>query len=162
MSQTTAFNLSAATEFVWMEADLLDQKSYKQWLTLWEAEGKYIVPIDPEETDFENSLNYAYDDAAMRDMRVRRLTSGQSMSAAHAAKTLRTISRFVRLDDDENGNIRIRGAQHLVEYKFDKHRTYAANVTWRLKPSDTGFQIVEKIVRLLNSEDALSGMTILL
>lgn len=161
MSRNEDFSLAEISEFIWLEADLLDRKEYREWLTLWDEDGKYVVPIDPETSDFENTLNYAYDGAAMRDMRVRRLTSGQSMSAAHAAQTLRTVSRFVRLDDDEDGNICVRGAQHLVEYKFDRHRTYAANVTWKLKPTGDGFKLHEKVVRLLNSEDALSGMTIL-
>lgn len=162
MTQKLKHDLAAITEFIWQEGDLLDAKEYQQWLTLWADEGKYVIPIDPDETDFENTLNYAYDGAAMRDMRVRRLSSGQSISAAHAAATLRTISRFVRLDDDADGNIVVRGAQNLTEYKFDRHRIYAANVTWTLKPEGSSFKIMGKIVRLINSTDALSGMTILL
>ena len=162
MSAKLATNLAAAAEFIWLEADILDHKQYAEWLTLWDKDGKYVVPIYPEESDFENSLNYAYDDAAMRDMRVRRLSSGQSMSAAHAAHTLRTVSRFRELNDQGDGNIHIRCAQNLVEYKFGKHRVYAANVTWTLRPDGHSFKIVRKIIRLINSTDALAGMTILL
>jgi 3-phenylpropionate/cinnamic acid dioxygenase small subunit len=161
MNQQTDAGLSAAIEFIWLEADLLDHKLYTDWLLLWDADGKYVVPIDPNETDFENSLNYAYDDAAMRDMRVRRLTSGQSMSASHAAQTLRSVSRFRLLAENGDGCLHIRCAQNLVEYKYDKHRTYAANVTWVLRPHEESFRIVSKIVRLINSTDALSGMTFL-
>jgi len=154
-------NMDAIAEFVWLEADMLDHKEYADWLKLWDEDGKYIIPIDSEETDFDNSLNFAYDGAAMRDMRVRRLSSGQSMSASHAANTLRTISRF-RILDNENGNVRVRCAQNLVEYKFDQHRIYAANVTWTLRRDGNSFKIVKKIVRLINSTDALSGITYLL
>lgn len=162
MNQKLTTDLVAAAEFIWYEADLLDQKDYKEWLTLWDDDGKYIIPIDPLETDFENSLNYAYDGAAMRDMRVRRLSSGQSMSAAHAAHTLRTVSRFRRLENDGDDNIHIRCAQNLVQYKFDKHGIYAANVTWSLRPDGDSFKVVRKIVRLINSTDALAGITFLL
>lgn len=162
MSQKLTTDLAAAVEFIWYEADLLDQKDYSQWLTLWDDDGKYVIPIDPLENDFENCLNYAYDDAAMRDMRVRRLTSGQSMSATHAANTLRTISRFRQLENSGDGHIYIRCAQNLVEYKYDKHRTYAANVTWNLRPEGDSFQIIQKVIRLINSTDALAGMTFLL
>lgn len=154
--------LDAIAEFIWLEADMLDHKEYTDWLKLWDDDGKYIIPIDPEESDFDNSLNFAYDTAPMRDMRVRRLSSGQSMSASHAAHTLRTISRFRLLDDDVNGNVRVRCAQNLVEYKFDKHHIYAANVTWTLRPEGNSFKIVEKIVRLINSTGALVGITYLL
>lgn len=162
MNEKLATDLGAIAEFIWLEADLLDQKDYAEWLTLWDEDSKYIILIDPNESDFENSLNYAYDGAAMRDMRVRRLSSGQSMSASHAANTLRTVSRFRRLDDEADGNIRIRCAQNLVEYKFEKHCIYAANVSWALRREGDGFKIVEKIVRLINSTDSLACMTFLL
>lgn len=162
MSDTAQISLNNIAEFIWREADLLDSKSYVEWLPLWAEHGKYVVPIDPEETDFENSLNFAYDNAAMRDMRVRRLTSGQSMSASHAARTLRTVSRFVRVEDDRAGAVCVRAAQNLVEFKFERHKIYAANVTWKLQPHGDSFLITEKVVRLINSEGALAGMTILL
>ena len=188
MNRKPTVELGVIAEFIWLEADLLDQKDYARWLTLWAEDGKYIIPIDSEESDFENSLNYAYDGAAMRDMRVRRLSSGQSVSAAHAAHTLRTVSRFRRLnhhsdreggdkgdydkggenyDKDqgergEDGDIRVRCAQNLVSYKLDKHRIYAANVSWTLRPEGDSFKIVRKIVRLINSADSLSEVTFLL
>ena len=118
-----------------------------------------MVPVDPDETNFLDTLNYAYDNAEMRDMRVRRLTSGESMSAAHAARTLRVVSRFRLLE--EGTVIRLRNAQLLTEYKFDRHRTYAANVEWALRPDGDGFRILEKVVRLINGGDALAGITFL-
>ena len=73
--------LAQAIEFIWREAELLDHKNYAEWATLWSDSGKYIVPIDPDTEDFEANLNYAYDDARMRDLRIERLTAGYSPSA---------------------------------------------------------------------------------
>lgn len=151
--------LAAAAEFIALEADLLDTRDYAAWLDLWDHDGRYVVPVDPEESNFLDTLNYAYDDAAMRSMRVRRLTSGESMSASHAARTLRVVSRFRLIE--EGSVIRLRNAQLLTEYKFDRHRTYAANVEWALRPEGDGFKIVEKVVRLINGGDALAGITFL-
>lgn len=152
--------LAEAVEFIALEADLLDQRDYDGWLNLWDADGQYVVPVDPDESNFLDTLNYAYDDAAMRRMRVRRLTSGESMSASHAARTLRLVSRFRLLAD--GSEVRLRNAQLLTEYKFGKHRTYAANVEWVLRTEETSFRIVEKVVRLINGGDALAGITFLL
>lgn len=153
--------LASAAEFIAIEADLLDHRDYVAWLALWATDGRYIVPVDPAETDFESTLNYAFDDAAMRNMRVRRLTSGKSMSAVHAAETLRSVSRFRLLDGGEDAEIRVRNAQSLVEYKFGRHRTYAANIEWRLRRDGRSFLIVEKVVRLINAGEALHGITFL-
>ena len=79
--------LNQLTAFVWAEADLLDHAEYAAWLDLWSPTGTYIVPIDPESTDFDNTLNYAHDDATMRSLRVARLTSGESVSTQPMART---------------------------------------------------------------------------
>ena len=154
-------DLARAVEVIWLEADLLDQPDYQAWLSLWDDDGLYIVPTDRGTTDFENAVNYAYDNAAMRDMRVRRLTSGESMSASLAATTVRTVSRFRLLDAGSNGELNLRCAQHIVEYKFGKHRTYAADVDWTLRRHGDELRLVRKVVRLANAGDALSGMTFL-
>lgn len=151
--------LAAAAEFIALEADLLDSTDYPAWLALWDHDGRYVVPVDPDETNYLDTLNYAYDNAEMRSMRVRRLTSGESMSASHAARTLRVVSRFRLLE--EGAVIRLRNAQLITEYKFDRHRSYAANVEWVLRPEGTSFRIIEKVVRLINGGDALAGITFL-
>ncbi len=162
MNTLTADNtLAQVAEFISLEADLLDQYDYQAWLALWVPEGTYVVPVDPNEHNFEDTLNYAYDNAAMRDMRVRRLTSGESMSASHAARTLRNVSRFRMLGTDANGDIRLRNAQTLIEYKFDRHRSFAANVEWVLRPDGDTFKIMQKVVRLINGGDSLTGLTFL-
>lgn len=159
---TPESTLAHAAEFISLEADLLDRYDYQSWLALWMPEGTYVVPVEPDEQNFEDTLNYAYDNAAMRDMRVRRLTSGESMSASHAARTLRNVSRFRILGTDTNGDIQMRNAQTLIEYKFDRHRTFAANVEWTLRPDGDSFKIVQKVVRLINGGDSLTGLTFLL
>ena len=154
-------DLARAAEFIWLEADLLDHRDYQAWLKLWDPDGLYIIPTDAAANQFEDCVNYAYDNAAMRDMRVRRLTSGESMSASHAATTVRTVSRFRLLNGDTSGELRLRCAQHLIEYKFGKHRTYSANVDWTLRAEGDVLRIVRKIVRLANAGDPLAGITFL-
>ena len=79
-------SLDQAVRFIWAEADMLDQHQYQDWLALWTPDGKYVIPGAAEGDDFENSLNYAYDDDAMRKLRVARLIGGMSISAASAAR----------------------------------------------------------------------------
>lgn len=157
--------LQEAIEFIWLEADLLDAQDYPEWLTLWTAAGHYVIPIEREggadADDHAAQLNIVYDDAIMRAARVKRLMSGLSMSASPSARTVRTVSRFRRLDDVDGATV-IRCAQHLVEYKYDRTRTLAADVTFRLVRSGAGLAIERKVVRLVNSDDALFGIGYLL
>jgi 3-phenylpropionate/cinnamic acid dioxygenase small subunit len=153
---------SRAIAFIWHEADLLDRKDYAAWGALWDEQGHYIVPIDPAATDYASQLNYVYDDARMRGLRIERLTSGHSMSAADAAHTVRTVSRFsaTTVADDR---IEVRSAQLLAAYKRGVLTMFAANLTHhvRLLP-DGGARLEQKVVRLINSQDALNALGFLL
>lgn len=149
-----------AIAFAWREAELLDRLDYPAWLALWSADGRYTVPIDRDGRDPETALNIAHDDAAMRAARVKRLTSGFSMSAAPPARTVRTLSRFVA---EADGDVFVlRAAMHLAEYKYQRLRLIAADVTYRLKVSDKGLCMDEKKVLLINSDEALHGIGYLL
>lgn len=147
--------LNHAAAFVSLEADLLDHCEYAAWLDLWEDSGTYIVPIDPNETDFANTLNYAHDDAAMRRLRVQRLTSGESVSTVPAPRTIRSLSRF-RVLADEGGVVTLRCAQILGEFRKDVMKHYTADVTFVLARHGDAFRIRQKVVRLLNATDALA------
>jgi 3-phenylpropionate/cinnamic acid dioxygenase small subunit len=148
--------LDEAIQFVWCEADMLDRHDYKPWLKLWTTEGRYIIPVDRETEDYESVLNVAYDDAEMRDARVKRLKSGFSSSAAPPARTVRTVSRFVVLDDADA--LTLRAAQQVAEYKYERTRLLAADVTYRLVREGGLILLDRKVVQLINSDDALHGI----
>lgn len=157
--QDTPFGRAIA--FVWHEAELLDSKNYTDWGQLWAEDGHYVVPIDPDTTDFASTLNYAYDDARMRQLRIERFTSGFSMSAADSAITVRTVSRFT-LVETMGDEIEVRSAQLLAAYKRGATTLFAANLTHRIRLTDNGPKLVLKVVRLVNSQDALNALGFLL
>jgi 3-phenylpropionate/cinnamic acid dioxygenase small subunit len=149
--------LNQVSAFIWQEADMLDHGDFVEWLDLWTANATYIIPIDPLETDFENTLNYAYDDHHMRQLRVTRLTSGESISTTPRARTVRSQSRF-RLLSDADGVVTVRCAQNLREFRKDVLKQYTADVTFELVRSGDSFKIQRKLIQLINSTDTLAGI----
>lgn len=147
--------LQSATAFVWAEGDMLDHAEYASWLDLWTTDGLYIVPIDPETEDFANTLNYAHDDADMRAKRVTRLTGGQSVSTQPRARTVRSVSRLRVLRHDA-GEITLRGAQDLRDFRKDAFHQHTADVTWTLVQAGDSWRIQRKVIRLINSTGTLS------
>jgi 3-phenylpropionate/cinnamic acid dioxygenase small subunit len=160
-SEVQAISLQEAMEFIWTEADLLDSQGYIDWLALWTDTGRYVIPIDRDGDDHAAHLNIVYDDHVMRAARVQRLSSGLSISAAPSARTVRTVSRF-RLLGARNGVLAIRCAQQLVEYKYSRTRMLAADLTYSLVRRGGGLAMDSKVVRLINSDDALFGIGYLL
>lgn len=158
---TQTLSLSDAVALLWREADMLDRQDYDDWLDLWTGDGLYVVPIEQGDDDFANRLNYAYDDADMRRMRVARLKSSHSISALTAARTVRTVSRFV-VKAERDGELDIRAAQLLVEHKRDARRTLAANLDVTVRATESGLKLAKKVIWLVNSEDAVHGMGYLL
>ncbi|ABP64672.1 aromatic-ring-hydroxylating dioxygenase, beta subunit (plasmid) [Novosphingobium aromaticivorans DSM 12444] len=165
MSATTldqqAVTLADLTAFVWREADMLDRLDYKAWLRLWSEDGLYIVPVERGAIDHANAVNVLYDDAEMREMRVKRLLSGFSMSSAPPARTVRTVSRIVETARSADA-VDLRAAQILVEYKYERHRMLAADVDYRIAITAGGLKLARKVVTLVNCDDALHGIGYLL
>ena len=143
--------------FISQEADMLDHGEYADWLGLWADGGLYIVPIDPLETDFANTLNYAYDDHGMRQKRVERLGSGESISTSPAPRTVRSASRF-RIVADDGVCVTVRCAQNLHEFRKETLKDYSADVTYELVRNGDDFRIQRKIIRLVTSTDTLQGI----
>jgi 3-phenylpropionate/cinnamic acid dioxygenase small subunit len=152
---------AGAIELIWREAEMLDRKHYREWLSLWDPAGFYVVPIDPETTDFAATLNYAYDDQDMREKRVQRMMSGYSASASDAARTVRTVSRFT-LTSDASDEVDVSSSQIIVAYKRGKSTLFAADLTHRISFASGEPRIVQKVIRLIDSTEALSAIGFLL
>jgi 3-phenylpropionate/cinnamic acid dioxygenase small subunit len=146
-----------AIELVWHEAALLDRKDYPAWERLFTDDGYYVVPVDPETEDFENSLNMIYDDARLRRLRVERLIQGFSPSAVAAASTVRTVSRFEVLEVSDT-EVVLRSAQIITAYKRQETRTLGADLTHRIRLDDNGGdRVSQKVARLIDSQDAIGA-----
>ncbi|KFE50626.1 aromatic-ring-hydroxylating dioxygenase subunit beta [Pseudomonas syringae] len=147
--------LNQVTAFIWAEGDMLDHGEFDTWLSLWSEKGTYIIPIDPNEEDYENTLNYAYDDHHMRQLRIQRLTGGESISTSPQPRTVRTLSRFrVLFESDEH--VTVRCAQNVREFRKDSFKHYSADIVYELERVGDRLRIQRKLVRLINSDDTLA------
>jgi 3-phenylpropionate/cinnamic acid dioxygenase small subunit len=157
----TPATMADSIELIWREASLLDAKQYDQWLGLWDKSGMYIVPVDTSAEHFEDTVNFVYDDHEMRTKRVERMMAAQAPSVADSARTVRSVSRFALLAQVADGNVKrtsVRAAQVLIAYKRGVTTIFAADVTYTLQFSNGVGQILEKIVRLVDSTDALNSI----
>lgn len=149
--------LNEAINFINLEADLLDHGEFNAWLELWNKDGIYVVPIDQQTTDFDNTLNYAYDNAKMREKRVHRLYSGESISTTPRARTIRMLARH-RIVKTEGQQVELRCAQSLWEFRKGNRQHYVADITYVLEKQGDSFLIKQKVIRVINGEDYLHSI----
>jgi 3-phenylpropionate/cinnamic acid dioxygenase small subunit len=154
-------DMASIEEFLWLEADLLDRRHYQEWLQLWAAGGLYVIPAKHDVTDFENSLNYAYDDDAMRSQRVKRLLGGRTISENHATRTVRSVSRL-RVMSRKHDSIEVSSSLIIVLHKSDEQTILAANVSHVLLGAPQGFRIQRKVIRLADAEGRLPDLSFIL
>ncbi|WP_329316444.1 aromatic-ring-hydroxylating dioxygenase subunit beta [Streptomyces sp. NBC_01262] len=157
----TDSRISAAVALVWREARLLDGKRYEEWDRLWAPDGRYVIPIDPETEDFEASLNMVYDNDRMRRMRIERLVSGYSISAVAAARTVRTVAGFVVVRSEEEA-VELNSAQVLVGHKRGETFVLGADLTHRIVFEGGEPRIARKVIRLIDSQEAVRATGFLL
>lgn len=154
--------LQEAIEFIWAEADMLDRLDYKPWLKLWTDAGEYIIPVERDAPDYADALNIVLDDKEMREARAKRLLSGFSISSAPPARTVRTVSRFVTVEQGPD-SITLRAAQMLAEYKYEHMRMLPADMLYRIVRGPEGALLLDrKVVCLINADDFQFGIGYLL
>ena len=156
-----------AIDLVNREAELLDRKELERWQKLYTDDALYIIPIEQQREDYENALNMVYDDAAMRALRVARMTEGYSIASVDAAATARTLGRHVPAEayETENGeHLRFRAVQTLIAYKRGLHSIWAGEVEFvvRFGASATADRILRKVIRLIDGDDVVSATGFLL
>lgn len=94
---------------------------------------------------------------SFRRVRVNRLTEGYAIAAVDATRTVCTVSRFVP-GPVTDGEVVVCSSQLLIAFKRGRHDIWSADVRHRIRlsPENPGSDgIVEKVVRLVNSEEAV-------
>ena len=89
-------SLQDLEQFLFREALLLDKRLWEDWLQLFTNDGYYWVPLVPEQQDAKNHVSLYYEDAMLRQMRVRRLRQPRAFSGlqvgAHGAPRARPLA----------------------------------------------------------------------
>jgi p-cumate 2,3-dioxygenase beta subunit len=89
-------------EFLYQEAALLDQWRLDEWLTLFTADGRYLVPTtDLPEGDPKTDLVFIDDDMVRLRARVERLKSRHGHREYPSSRTRRFITNIIiKVTDD--------------------------------------------------------------
>jgi ethylbenzene dioxygenase subunit beta len=160
-------------QFLYREARLLDTRQFDGWLDLWTPEGMYWVPHELSQTSPRDHISLFWEDATLRELRVRRITNPRNWSQQPFTRTARIVGNVMIDGTDEAGRLIVHSTLSLTEWR-NGQRQLAGLTTHKLESqesqegqagSNTGsdgfdWKIYLKRVDLVNSTDVFANLEV--
>jgi 3-phenylpropionate/cinnamic acid dioxygenase small subunit len=147
--------------FLIHEAQLLDQRRFRDWMALFTEDGTYWVPAVPNQDSPFNQASLFYDDRDLMKTRVDRLEHPRIHVQTPPSRTAHLIGNMiVEQVDEAKGEYVVGSTVIMVEYRDDQQRVFAGRQRHRLRRDGMNFRIVQKRVDLINCDSAFEAMAV--
>jgi 3-phenylpropionate/cinnamic acid dioxygenase small subunit len=167
--QAKAVDKAEIEEFLFHEADLLDDGRLEEWLTLFHKEGMYWIPLEPN-SDPRRDPSVLYDNANMRTSRVNQLIKETShWCQIPPSRTVHSVSNVRVSPPQPDGSVDVKcnlviteirsAGPRTIQYGLNTQRTIAARCLYRLVRDADRWQIALKKVMLINRDQPLDNLT---
>jgi len=156
-----AFDRQRVEQFIYDEAQLMDEHRYDEWLALWADDALYWVPSGRDDINPQREVSLIYDDRVRLQVRIARLKSGFAHAQEPKSRMRRVVSNFV-IEGAENGEILVQSNFLLAELRRGKQDVFAGRTTHRLRPHEDSFKLVSKKVLLVNNNEYIDNLTFLI
>lgn len=157
MTSANGANVSVETQhaveqFLYRQAEIVDDKRWDDWLTLWTEDGKYWMPAQAGQEKAEGVPNIFYEDLYLMEMRIKRVCHPNAHSQAPTQRMSRVVSNVIIESEESNGDLVVRSKFHAVEYRLETQRFFGGKYTHHLKKTDDGYKIKLQRVDIANVE----------
>jgi benzoate/toluate 1,2-dioxygenase beta subunit len=153
-------NLAECEHFLILEARLLDEGRFDEWLALFTPDAWYWVPSEPGQRSPRDTVSLIYDDRRLLETRVRRLASPRIYSQEPRSRTSRIIANVTIEEADANGTT-VRSKGQWLEYRREAQRIFGGTCFHRLvRVPGEGLRIAWKRVDLINCDAAHEGLLV--
>jgi len=148
-------------QFIYYEADLMDEHRYDEWLALWTDDALYWVPSGRDDIDPKREISLIYDDRVRLQVRITRLKSGFAHAQEPKSRMRRVVSNIVT-QEAEDGDVVVFSNFLLTELRRGKQDTFAGRTVHRLRPDNGSFRLASKKVLLVNNDEHIDNLTFLI
>lgn len=159
---TLALDRAAVEEFLFAEADLIDDGDFDAWLELFTDDGVYWIPGSGSQ-DPARFVSIVYDDKPKLVARIERLKSDLCW-AQEPRSSVRHVIGNVRVDHAASGDdevVVVRSNAIVVETRRQRQTVLTARNEHRLVPAGDTFRILAKKVDLLEADFFIGNLTFL-
>ena len=145
--------------FVFEEARLLDAGQFEAWLRLYEPQGIYWMPSQPDQKDPLNVASIIYEDYEILSIRVQRLLEARALVLTPMPRTTHLVSN-IQVRTQAADTLVVDAAFVCVEHQADQQRMYSGRQTHHLLQAAHTFRIGMKRVELVNCNGIHSPIAI--
>lgn len=140
-------------QFLYREADLLDEWKLEEWAALFTEDASYVVPV-PEEPDSSpaDTISLVADDMPRLRSRVRQLLGRAAWAENPRSKTRRLITN-VQVKPEEGDELTATANFMLHRARNDRIDVYVGRYEYRLAREAAGFRIRHR--RAVLSQDSV-------
>ncbi|MER7681609.1 aromatic-ring-hydroxylating dioxygenase subunit beta [Streptomyces sp. NPDC096934] len=145
--RTTSLELQhRVQQFLYAEAELLDDHRYEEWLALWTQDAHYWIPTRMTRTVRERHQElsplgagaHVSDDHEQLRGRIRRITSGIQWSEEPPSRTRRLLTN-IRVDEGADGELAVRTNFWVYRSRLERHQDWFAGERFDvLRPAEEG------------------------
>jgi 3-phenylpropionate/cinnamic acid dioxygenase small subunit len=138
-------------QFLYRQAEILDERRWDDWLGLFTPDGHYWMPADPSHSSGEGVPSIFYEDQYMMRVRAGRLEHPRAWSQSPRNRTNHVVSNvIIEREEPETGELSVRAKFIMVEFRLDEQRYFTGTYRHHLVPTPAGLRIRLQRVDLLN------------
>jgi ethylbenzene dioxygenase beta subunit len=141
----------AVQQFLFLEARLLDERRFQEWLALYAPDAEYWVPYAWGQESPKDHVSLFFETLKLLRMRVDRLEQEHSPLDSPAARVNHHLGN-ITVEDGGGGRLSARAYLLFVEFRRERTRWYSGRATWTLRERGEGFEIAAKRVDLLDCD----------
>jgi benzoate/toluate 1,2-dioxygenase subunit beta len=152
-------DFGAIEKLLYLEARLLDEGRFEEWLDLFTSDAVYWIPAGRPNIDPNEHVSIVYDTRREMERRVARLKSGFAYAEDPPSRTHRLVSN-IEFAPPADGHTGVIAWTVMALFALTKHKycIHSARCEFRLRYNDPNWKIERKKVGLLRSDEVLDAI----
>ena len=146
------------TRFIYLEADLMDEHRFDEWLACWSDQLLYWVPCNDDDIDPSRQVSLIYDDRTSLENRIARLQSPSAHSQIPRSKLRRVLGNIV-VTDKGAGVVEASSNFILAESRHHRQVIFAGKNIHTLVEQNGGLVMTQKKVLLIDNDDYINNLS---
>ena len=148
-------------QFLFLEARLLDERRFEEWIELFTEDGFYWAPARHDQENPHNEASLFFDDRELMQIRVRRLRHPRIHVQTPPSRTCHIVTNLMIDEVDEDaGTFEASSCFLVLEYRRDNQRVFGGRYQHRLVHHGESFRIAMKKATLINCDSVFDALAI--